>query len=186
VPHRALFVDRPSLLLTETVERGMPSVGVNTRALDALCRIDPKLFRLMLVGNEEALAFERVPEARHARACTQIANALRRAHIPITADYTCAFSLAAPLARRKDSVFRLPNVGALKAARLEYDVELSTSWIVSDRAEAMLAGARAGVRTALVRSPRNERRYDITPDLVADDLGSAIRFLHKLQAVLSR
>jgi hypothetical protein len=74
----------------------------------------------------------------------------------------------------------------MKAARLEFDVDLGSSWVLSDRAEAMLAGARSGARTALIRSPRNDRRFDVTPDLVADDVGSAIRFLHRLQAVLSR
>jgi hypothetical protein len=50
----------------------------------------------------------------------------------------------------------------------------------------MLAGSRAGARTALIRSPKNERRYDVTPDLVADDVGTAIRFLNKLQIAWTR
>jgi hypothetical protein len=104
----------------------------------------------------------------------------------VTADYTCSWAPDGAPEQRRDSVFRLPNVGALKAARLEFDVTLDTSWILSDRSEAMLAGSRSGVRTALIRSPRNDRRFDVTPDLVADDLGTAIRFLNKLQLAWTR
>ncbi|MBL8694655.1 MAG: hypothetical protein JNJ88_11215 [Planctomycetes bacterium] len=183
---RALFVDRPSLLLQEAPDRGQPSIQVHQKALEDLAQMNPRAFRLFWIGNDDALAFGRVPEKRHARACAQIQETLAAKKIAAVADYSCPFSLQGAPERRRDSVFRLPNVGAMKAARLEFEVELDGSWILSDRAEAMLAGSRAGIRTALIRSPHNERRYDVTPDLVADDLGSAIRFLTRLQSVLSR
>lgn len=182
----ALFIDRPALLLPEIVERGQSTLRLDTNALDGLLDLNPEAYRLFFVGNDDALAFERVAEKRHERACSELRDELAARGLAVTADYSCPYATNAPLSRRRDSVFRLPNVGAMKAARLEYDVRLETSWIVSDRAEAMLAGSRAGVRTALVRSPRNERRFDVTPDLVADDLGTAIRFLNRLQVVMQR
>jgi histidinol phosphatase-like enzyme len=186
VPESALFVDRPALLLIESLDRGQPQIHTNHGALEGLVQMSPRSYRLFFVGNEDSLAFERVPEKKHQRACARIQDALAKVGIQVTADYTCAWAMNAAPGRRRDSVFRLPNVGAMKAARLEYDVKLDTSWILSDRAEAMLAGSRAGVRTALIRSPRNERRFDVTPDLVADDLGTAMRFLNRLQLALTR
>jgi hypothetical protein len=55
VAERALFVDRPSLLLVETVERGAPSIALNAAAISGLCELDPQLFRLFMIGNEDAL-----------------------------------------------------------------------------------------------------------------------------------
>ncbi|MFN0205403.1 MAG: HAD hydrolase-like protein [Planctomycetota bacterium] len=182
----ALFIDRPALLFNETTERGQGNISVNAEALHGLLQLAPGTFKLVLIGNEDSIAFERVIEKKHQKACLQIKEALDRARIHVIADYTCPWASNAPPARRRDSVFRLPNVGALKAARLEFDVQLDTSWVISDRAEAMLAGSRAGARTALIRSEKNERRFDITPDLVADDLGTAVRFLTKLQSAMSR
>lgn len=186
MPTSAIFIDRPALLMIETNDRGQGNITLNEQALDGLLQLDPKSYRLFFIGNDDAMAFERVPEKKHQRVCAQIQEALERKHIKIVADYSCPWSLQAPPAHRKDSVFRLPNVGAMKAARLEYDITLETSWVVSDRAEAMLAGSRSTARTALVRSDKNERRFDVTPDLLADDLGTAIRFLTKLQVSMSR
>lgn len=182
----AIFIDRPSLLFTESNDRGQGNISVNDEALAGLLQLEPGSYRLFLIGNEDALAFERVPEKKHQRCCAQVQEAFDRAGLQVVADYTCPWSLTAPPAHRKDSVFRLPNVGAMKAARLEFDTRLESSWVISDRAEAMLAGSRSGARTALIRSPKNERRFDVTPDLVADDLGTAIRFLLKLQVAMSR
>ncbi|MBI3817770.1 MAG: HAD hydrolase-like protein [Planctomycetes bacterium] len=182
----ALFIDKPSLLLVESNERGQANITVHQEALKGLLQLNPRHFRVFMVGNDDAIAFERVPEKKHQKACADIQEALTSSGITIVADYACPFAMNAPPLHRRDSVFRFPNSGAMKAARLEYDIALDTSWIISDRAEAMLAGSRAGARTALIRSPKNERRYDVTPDLVADDLGTAIRFLAKLQLTMSR
>ncbi len=182
----ALFVDRPSLLLVESGDGDRATVSVHTANLRGLCQMDAQHWKLVWIGNEDAVALGRVSERRYARACAQIDEALTRAGIRTTADYTCAYAIQGVGERKKDSVFRLPNVGALKAARLEFDVRLDSSWVISDRAEAMLSGSRGGARTALVRSERNERRYDVTPDLVADDLGSAVRFLERLHGALTR
>lgn len=184
--HSALFVDRPSLLLIDSNDRGQGNIQINLPALRGLLQLKPGSFRLIFIGNEDSLAFDRVPEKKHQKVCGDIQTALNSAGIPIIADYTCPFSMTGSMERRRDSVFRLPNVGAMKAARLEFDVHLESSWVISDRAEAMLAGSRSGARTALIRSERNERRFDVTPDLVADDLGTAVRFLLKLQVAMSR
>jgi histidinol phosphatase-like enzyme len=186
VSQSAVFIDRPSLLLVESSDRNGGNIQVREDALDGLLQINPNAYRLFFIGNEDSQAFERVPEKKHQKACQQILEALARAGISLVADYTCPYALNAPPAHRKDSVFRIPNVGAMKASRLEFDIHLETSWVVSDRAETMLAGTRSGARTALVRSPNNERRYDVTPDLVADDLGTAMRFLTKLQLAMTR
>ena len=186
MPTSALFVDRPSLLFHEAVEKGQPTVQTNLAALTGLTQMNARGFRLFFVGNDDFAARQCVPEKRHERVSARIVETLTRAGIHVTADYTCVWSPEGAATNRRDSVFRLPNVGALKAARLEFDVPLETSWILSDRAEAMLAGSRSGVRTALIRSPKNDRRFDVTPDLVADDLGTAIRFLNRLQIAWTR
>lgn len=182
----ALFVDRPSLLFLEAFEKGEITVHTNVLALTGLAQMNARGYRLFFLGNDDFTGLRGVPQKRVERVCARIEETLTRAGIPITADYTCIATGQGRPEPHRESVFRLPNVGALKAARLEYDVPLETSWILSDRAEAMLAGSRAGVRTALIRSPRNERRFDVTPDLIADDLGTAIRFLNKLQVAWTR
>lgn len=70
---------------------------------------------------------------------------------------------------------RKPAPGLLLRAVVEHGVDLGRSWMVGDSDSDVQAGAAAGTRTVLIRSPRSRhrRRGGVHPDLEVDDLRSA-------------
>jgi phosphoglycolate phosphatase-like HAD superfamily hydrolase len=53
---------------------------------------------------------------------------------------------------QRDSVFLLPNTGAMYHARQHDGVHLGESWVIGDSTPELAAGWRAGCRTAGVRT----------------------------------
>ena len=88
--------------------------------------------------------------------------------------------------RKKLCGCRKPEAGTLFFAEKEYDLDLSTSWMIGDRMSDIVAGARAGCRTIQVRTgapldaPHIETAVpfvDIEPDFICDDLLEAAKVI---------
>lgn len=71
---------------------------------------------------------------------------------------------------------RKPGIGMLKAAAGRFNIDLSQSWIVGDGTPDIQTGINAGTHTALVLTgdAGKDGKYAVVPDLVADDLLSAV------------
>ena len=57
---------------------------------------------------------------------------------------------------RKESVFSLPNTGAMHHARRAEGVDLRSSWVIGDESLELVAGWRAGCLTAGIASEGEE------------------------------
>lgn len=112
-------------------------------------------------------------EAIHARLAQQLAA--HGAHLD--AIYHCPHHPDAGCACRK------PSPGMLLRAAREHSIDLERSVLVGDKASDLEAGRRAGCRTVLVLTGYGREtcvqlgRPGIGPDLVADDLLDAVRWL---------
>lgn len=180
-PPRGLFIDRWGTLL----ER--PASGYCTRfedarfiegAIDALFRASQAGWRLYLIGNEPAVAqghwstrsFERFEQA--------LTDRLTSLGVPIARSYICIDDpLHGKGPRKRDSVYLLPNTGAMHHARQFDGLDLEQSWVIGDSTLEIAAGWRAGCRTAGVATGEAlaDGALHVEVDLFADDLTGAIR-----------
>ena len=88
--------------------------------------------------------------------------------------------------RQKDSVYMLPNTGAFYHAFHTDGIELRTSWVIGDSTLELVAGWRAGLRLAGVRTGLavEDEAFEVTPEFMADDLAQAILSLLSLEGAL--
>ncbi len=71
---------------------------------------------------------------------------------------------------------RKPGIGMLKKAEQDYHIDLSQSWFIGDTTMDIQTGIHAGMHTVLVKTGEagNDKKYDVTPDLTAEDLLDAV------------
>ena len=119
---------------------------------------------------------------------TILAQQLRAAGGPLLdAVYYCPHHPQATLeAYRVACECRKPRPGALLQAAREHHLDLAASFMVGDRITDVMAGAAAGCRTVLVRSPLTDAPSIVTvdpidpgiqPDYACADLRSAAEWI---------
>lgn len=186
---RALFVDRWGTLL-ETPAAGFAATPSELRfqagALDALFRASQAGWRLYLLGNEDAVADGRLAlEAWRAVEKKLLAD-LARAGVPIASNYACVDHPQGIAGRQNDSVYLLPNTGAFYHAFHTDGVNLAKSWVIGDSTLELVAGWRAGLRMAGVRTGigLSDRTYEVDPEVVGRDLrGVVLELLQRCEAL---
>jgi len=179
-PRRALFVDRWGTLLEPPPadpRRAYSRLSFVPGTLDALFRATQAGWRVYLLGNEEAVARGHVQPARWERFESEMLSELAKAGVRVERCYAC---LDHPEhgkgAHLRDSVFLLPNTGAMYHARQHDGIDLKSSWVIGDSTLELAAGWRAGCRTAGVRSGLGlaDQELETDVELVADDLAAVL------------
>jgi D-glycero-D-manno-heptose 1,7-bisphosphate phosphatase len=172
---RALFVDRWGTLLespSEGFARTPDDVRFTPGALEALFRASQCGWRLYLLGNEEAVAFGKLPLTVWEAIEERLLAELRRAGIPLGRNYACIDHPEGAPGRRNDSVYLLPNTGAFYHAAHNDGIQLGKSWVIGDSTLELVAGWRAGCRLAAVRTgvALGDATYEVAPEVDAPDL----------------
>lgn len=74
---------------------------------------------------------------------------------------------------------RKPEIGLFKKACQDFPINMEKSFMVGDRADDVLAGQRAGVRTVLLESGYGTTRLEkpVTADYILDDLRDVLNIL---------
>ncbi|MFT7484993.1 MAG: D-glycero-D-manno-heptose 1,7-bisphosphate phosphatase [Candidatus Paceibacteria bacterium] len=153
---RGLFIDRFGTLLEsptgkpKSTYRNMQFIG---GALDALFRCTQAGWQVYLIGNESAVAQGHCKDATWTRFEDKMLAEMQQAGITVTRCYAC---LEDPVngkgSHLTDSVFLLPNTGAMYHARQHDGVVLDESWVIGDSSLELAAGWRAGCRVAAVQT----------------------------------
>ena len=179
-PARGLFIDRWGTLL-ELPEQGYVEQFDDARftpgALDALFRAGQAGWKLYLLGNEDSVAHGRQAVETWESFEHDLLEHLRSHGIPITRNYACTDDPEGVPPHTKDSVFFLPNTGALYHAAQVDGIILDQSWVVGDSSLELVAGWRASCRLAGVRTGLAVRdgQFPVDPEILADDLANVLR-----------
>lgn len=177
---RALFVDRWGTLLGANMES--PSTPVmpehfTPRAVEALFRASQDGWTIYLIGNEDAVARGSVTDAEWKGFERELLTFLAGYGVRVQRCYACLDDPEHGAGRHKrDSVYMLPNTGAMYHAMQHDGVELDRSWVIGDGALELVAGWRAGCRLAIVggRERLAESELLVEPELETPDLATAI------------
>ena len=181
-PRRALFVKRWGTLLT------MPESGLSAfhpdllvpGATEALFRASQAGWWIYLLGNEDAVARGSLDQETWEQFESELLDHLTRHGVRIMRSYSCTDDPKRGIPGHcKESVYRLPNTGAMYHAHQAEGVELRSSWVLGDETLELAAGWRAGCLTAgVVREGEDiSGPLEIDVAFVACDLASAIETL---------
>ena len=74
---------------------------------------------------------------------------------------------------------RKPGTGMFEAACMEFGIDMQRSYMIGDRADDIIAGQNAGIRTVLLESGYGTARLEksVTPDYILKDLRDVIEIL---------
>ncbi len=157
---RAVFFDRDGTLMEEVGYCADPSlVRVFPGIPEALGRLKRAGFGIFLITNQSGIGRGMFSEAQY-RAVHQ--EFLRQAgEDAIEAAYYCPDAPGVPSRCRK------PEPGMVLQAAAEWDIDLSASYFVGDKAVDIECGQRAGTRTVLVLTGYGAAQ-DCTPDFTCN------------------
>ena len=180
-PTRGLFVDRWGTLLVKPqgIVETFEQVEFVPGAIDALFHASQAHWNIYLIGNEEDVAFGRLPLESWKAIESGMLEHLRAHGVPVKRMYACTDHPEGQKPHNQDSVFLLPNTGALYHAAQMDGVELRESWVIGDGTLELAAGWRAGCRIARVETgqPLGEGELQVEPDLVEPDLPRLLKQL---------
>jgi histidinol phosphatase-like enzyme len=171
---------RPAEGFPATPERVEPVPG----ALDGLFRCSQRGWKIFLIGNQEQVAFGEQSATEWHAVQAAAHELLDRAGIPVAHDYQCTLHPNGRGAGQGESVFQLPNTGPFFHAAHHYDIDLRTSWVVGDETIELVAGWRAGLRTAGVATGLGllDQNFDVEPELHFRGLPEFLSFLDSQDA----
>lgn len=177
---RGLFIDRWGTLLAPPCDQdppGLASEHFTPRALETLFRASQDGWAIYLIGNEDAVARGAMSDAAWSAFEADLLAFLASYGVRVQRNYACLDDPEHGKGRhRRDSVYMLPNTGAMYHAMQHDGVELGRSWVIGDGVLELVAGWRAGCHLAVVggRERLAESALSVEPELETPDLAGAI------------
>jgi D-glycero-D-manno-heptose 1,7-bisphosphate phosphatase len=160
----AVFLDRDGVLVPDLGCDAGPLAPFPT-AGPALGRLRRRGYLLVVVTNQPIVARGLASEADVTRAHEALGRRLSEAGGGVDAFYFCPHHPSATVAAyRQRCRCRKPRPGMLELAGRELGIDLTRSFMVGDRPSDIVAGARAGCRTILVRTGQHTAAAIETPD----------------------
>ena len=173
---RAVFLDRDGVLCEE---RGYLHGGDELRifpfAEEAVRRIHEKGFLVLVITNRSGVARGFLSEEE-----LRGMNQLLMEKTGVDAVYYCPHLEGGKVpAYSVRCNCRKPKTGLIDRAKDDFDLDISQSWLVGDRASDIQTGINARLRTVLVESGYGTARLeaDVAADYVLGDLKGFAEFL---------
>jgi D-glycero-D-manno-heptose 1,7-bisphosphate phosphatase len=178
---KAIFLDRDGTLIQDLgYICNFSQVGFFTFAAAAVRAMNEAGYLVIVVTNQSAVARGICSEKEIKLLHRKLQDHFKKEAAVISAFYYCPFLLDGTVDRyRQASPMRKPAPGMLLEAASDFELELSSSFMIGDKADDILAGKTAGCRTMLVRSGqgRSSETYfagsGSRPDYIVDDILAA-------------
>jgi D-glycero-D-manno-heptose 1,7-bisphosphate phosphatase len=186
---KAVFLDRDGTLIQD---RGyicsFSQVGFFAFAAPAVRAMNEAGYLVIVASNQSAVArgicSEKEIELLHRR----LRDHFAQQGAAIAAFYFCPFLEDGTVSRyRRHSPMRKPAPGMLLQAARDFKLDLSSSFMIGDKADDITAGREAGCRTVLVRTgqgPQSETLYQNSrprPDFIVADILAASTLIASLE-----
>lgn len=172
----AVFLDRDGVLTEETgYVDSVEKLRIFPYAAECIRKIHEKGYYAIVITNQSGVARGLFTEVklqemnRYLQQCTGVDAVFYCPHHPegIVEEY------------RIECSCRKPAIGMFQNACRRFDIDMTNSYMVGDRAGDIIAGQNMGIKTILLESGYGTARLeeDIMPDYVANDLRSVLEIL---------
>ena len=185
----AVYLDRDGVLVADTDLLTRPEeFRILPGVPESLARLHRHGFALVVVSNQPVVARGLITEAEVVALHDHLQALLSQAGAPrLEGWYFCPHHPDATLSQfRAACDCRKPQPGLLLRAAQDQGLDPAASFMVGDRITDIIAGARAGCRTVLVRTgkhlappitSREPLDLSIRPDYVCDDLPATTKWI---------
>lgn len=156
---RAIFLDRDGTIIRdENYLRDPGRITMLPGALEALADLKSRGFSLVVITNQSGLARGLIREDEHAAVRAEFERQMSAAGVPLAGYYFC------PHAPTEGCACRKPGTAMIEQASLELGLDIPRSFMVGDRESDIVAGKRAGCKTAFLAGPSAHLDYgaDVT------------------------
>lgn len=191
--HPAVFLDRDGTL---NVEKGFLRRAEDLELIAgvgaALRNMRQAGFRLVVLTNQPVIARGEASEADVAAIHRRLEWDLGLEGAYLDGIYLCPHhpdrGFAGERADLKiDCDCRKPAIGLVRRACEDLGIDAANSWMIGDQTRDVEMARRAGIRSILVRTgvAGGDKKFQVEPDLVAENLSVAADFIVKHQEVAS-
>lgn len=174
---RAVFLDRDGTINEDVDHLNDPSdVRLIPGAAEGIKKINNLGSAVVVVTNQSAIARGMLTEKALDEIHTVLIKKLSAEGAKVDALYYCPHH---PEGIVKEYAIececRKPNTGMIKKALVDLNLSANGGFMVGDATSDILAGARAGLRTILVKTGYggSDKKYEVKPDFIATDLNEA-------------
>ena len=172
----AVFLDRDGVLTEEkSYIASIEELSIFSYTAECIKAIHQKGYYAIVITNQSGVA-----RGLFSKKTLQEMNAFLMRQIGVDAIYYCPHHPEGKIEQyRKICHCRKPETGMIETACLEFDVDISKSYMVGDRASDILTGQNAGIKTILLESGYGTARLeqDVTPDYIMKDLRDILTIL---------
>jgi len=169
-PRPAAFIDRDGTLIRDADHlSSTDDLEIFPFAHEALSQLRERGFLIIVVSNQSGVGRGMFDSQTVDRINSEINETLGGL---VDAFYFC------PHVPDDGCNCRKPEIGLIREAMSAFDIDISNSWTIGDKASDIELGMNAGTATALVMTGYGERdlpNLKRTPDLVAVDLLAAVK-----------
>ena len=165
----AVFLDRDGVL---TIEKGYVTTSerleIFSYAAECVARIKEKGYLTVVITNQSGVARGFFSEEELIKM-----NQFLLKETGVDAIYYCPHYEQGVIPRyTKKCNCRKPQIGMIELACKDFDIDLTKSFMVGDRASDILAGQKMGIKTILVESGYGSAKLEepVKPDYILDDL----------------
>ena len=185
MPTPAIFIDRDGTINEDTGYVSTPDeLIIYPWAAEALRLINESGLKAIVITNQSGVARSLYTEDALRAIHTRMAELLEREGARVDAIYYCPHHPEIGDEQyRRACQCRKPQPGMLEQAAREHDIDLSSSYVIGDKASDMNLAANAGARGALVltgygsETLANRERWPCEPAIVADNLLEAVKLI---------
>ena len=172
----AVFLDRDGVLTEETgYVDSLEKLRIFPYAAECIRKIHEKGYYAIVITNQSGVARGLFTEER-----LQEMNRYLQQYTGVDAVFYCPHHPEGIVEEyRIKCNCRKPAIGMFKDACRRFDIDMTNSYMVGDRAGDIIAGQNVGIKTILLESGYGTARLeeDVVPDYVVDDLRGVLEVL---------
>lgn len=180
MPRKAVFLDRDNTIISDPGYISDPDlVSLLPGAAEGIRRLNDAGYVVVVVSNQSGVARGKVTEEKLAEIHDRLREVLEEQGAHLDAIYYCPYLDGADAVverYRADSELRKPAPGMILLAAKDLDLDLEHSWMIGDSARDVVAGARAGCHTILVRQEGTSEDA-CGPDMAVASLAEGVEYL---------
>ncbi len=175
----AVFLDRDGTIIEYVkVPAEVAQIKVLPGAGSAIKRLNELGYLAIVITNQPVIEKGIITQAQADELNEVMKRQLKERAAMIDAVYMCPhrFRPEGSCACRK------PNLGLLEQAQKDFPIDMARSWFVGDTARDMETGARAGIRTILVKTGAGDRDtqfFQTKGDYEATDFEGAVKIIEQ-------
>ncbi len=178
---KAVFLDRDGVI-NEDMRGGSDPADLRflPGTAEAIKQLNGKQYRVIVITNQGWIAKGVMTHEAVRATNASMQERLKKQGAVIDAVYYCPHH---PDGTIKEYAItcdcRKPETGMIHRAIADFNIDPEGSFFVGDTTGDILAGKRAGLATILVKTGFGgaDKRFEATPDFVADDLKDAVKYI---------